>query len=271
MAKKKIGIYGVLESTANNKVEDLYLIVDEHAIAFSVKNTHSDTYQSFEYFVNDPENIGWNQLVAYLQNNSKLIQNTYNNIFFVMNNNSYVVTKKYSIEDHLLYKNELSLIHEIDPEAEVQIAPLANDKMLVFSIPDQLNILLTRSFPTGKWHHYAAYLMRNDTEGVNVTMFNNNFCVVIHQQGQLKLINHFKVGGDDQNTYTLLNTCSNAGIVPNVFSLTISGFDAEQLNWIKTMERYFANTTILMAPMEGIGINLNKEFPHHTYAPYFIF
>jgi len=53
MAKKKIGIYGVLESTANNKVEDLYLIVDEYAIAFSVKNNIANTYQCFEYFVND--------------------------------------------------------------------------------------------------------------------------------------------------------------------------------------------------------------------------
>jgi len=188
-----------------------------------------------------------------------------------MNNSSYIVTKKYSIADHLLYKNELSLLHEVSPEEEVQLAPLANDKMLVYSIPDHLNTLLTRSFPTGKWHHYTEYLLHHPKDGVNVTMFNNNFCVVIHQEGQLKLINHFKVGGDDQNTYTLLNTCTNAGIVPNVFSLTIAGFDAEQLNWIKTLQRYFADTTILMAPSEGIGSNLNKEFPHHTYAPYFIF
>jgi len=271
MAKKKIGIYGQLESTANNKVEDLYLIVDESSIAFSVKNNISNTYQCFEYFVNDPENFGWNQLVAYLQNNSKLIQNTYANICFVMNNSSYMVTKKYNIEDNLLYKNELSLLHEISPEEEVQLTPLANDKILVYAIPDQLNTLLTRSFPTGKWHHYTEYLMLHPKDGVNVTMFNNYFCVVIHQEGQLKLINHFKVGGDDQNTYTLLNTCTNADIVPNVFSLTIAGFDAEQLNWIKTLQRYFADTTILMAPNEGIGINLNKEFPHHTYAPYFIF
>jgi hypothetical protein len=31
----------------------------------------------------------------------------------------------------------------------------------------------------------------------------------------------------------------------------------QQLNWIKTLQRYFADTTILMAPNEGIGINLN--------------
>ena len=42
-------------------------------------------------------------------------------------------------------------------------------------------------------------------------------------------------------------------------------------DWMKTLQRYFADTTILMAPSEGIGTNLNKEFPHHTYAPYFIF
>ena len=271
MAKKKIGIYGNLESTANNKVEDLYLIVDEHSIAFSVKNIVSNTYRSFEYFVNDPENNGWNQLVAYLQNNSKLIQNTYNNIHFVMNNTSYIVTKKYKIEDTLLYKNELSLLHDITIDDEVQLTELSNDKILVFAIPDQLNTLLTRSFPTGKWHHYTEYLIGNNMDGIQVFLFANYLCMVIQENEQLKLINHFKVGGDDQNTYTLLSACTNAGVRPNAFSLNITGIATEQLNWIKFVEKYFASTTILMAPAEGIGINLNKEYPNHTYAPYFIF
>lgn len=95
--------------------------------------------------------------------------------------------------------------------------------------------------------------------------------MLIQDNGQLKLVNHFKVGGDDQNTYTLLSACTNAGIVPNKFSLSIAGLATEQLNWIKFVEKYFAKTFILMAPAEGIGVNLNKEFPQHTYAPYFIF
>ena len=272
MAKKKIGIYGVLESTANNKVENLYLIVDDHSIAFSVKNEVSNQFVSFEYFVNDPETQGWNQLVAYLQNNSKSIQNTYKNIYFVLNSASFVVTKKYSIDDALMYKNELALLHGTSLEEEVRVTPLGDDKVLIFSIPDALNTLLNRSFPTGKWHHYTQFLIQNKTQdGVGVFMFDTNFCIVIHQQGELKLINYFKVGGADQNTYTLLNTCSNAGIVPNTFSLTIAGFDPDQVHWIKTLDQYFANTHILLASHGGIGDTLNKEFPNHTYAPYFIF
>ena len=185
MAKKKIGIYNVLQSTANNKVEDLYLIVDDHSIAFTVKNINSNSYQSFEYFVNDSENMGWNQLVAYLQNNSKLIQNTYRHIHFVMNNASYIVTKKYDIEDTLLYKNELSLLHDIAEEEEVQLAQLPNGKMLVYTIPDQINTLLTRTFPTGKWHHYTEYLISTYTNGIQIFMFANDFCMLIHENGQL--------------------------------------------------------------------------------------
>ena len=271
MAKKKIGIYNVLQSTANNKVEDLYLIVDDHSIAFTVKNINSNSYQSFEYFVNDSENMGWNQLVAYLQNNSKLIQNTYRHIHFVMNNASYIVTKKYDIEDTLLYINELSLLHDIAEEEEVQLAELPNGKMLVYTIPDQINTLLTRTFPTGKWHHYTEYLISTYTNGIQIFMFANDFCMLIHENGQLKLVNHFKVGGEDQNSYTLLSTCANAGISPDKVSLTIAGLATEQFNWIKLIEKYFASTTIKMAPDEGIGVNLNNEFPHHTYAPYFIF
>jgi hypothetical protein len=74
MAKKKIGIYTDLVSTFNNKVEDLYLIVDKESIVFSVKNKISNEFVAFEHFVNTPDNIGWHQLIAYLQNNSKLTQ-----------------------------------------------------------------------------------------------------------------------------------------------------------------------------------------------------
>jgi hypothetical protein len=102
-------------------------------------------------------------------------------------------------------------------------------------------------------------------------MFANHFCVVIHENGQLKLINHYKVGGEDQNSFTLLSACSHAGIAPNSLSLSIAGLATDQFNWFKFIEKYFAKTTIVMAPEAGIGLNLNKEFPHHTNAPYFIF
>ena len=96
MAKKKIGLYSTLESTFNNKVEDLYLIVDHEQIVFSVKNNKNGEFVAFEHFVNSPDNVGWHQLIAYLQNNSKLIQSVFNNVLFVWNSPRYILTKKLS-------------------------------------------------------------------------------------------------------------------------------------------------------------------------------
>ena len=272
MAKKKIGIYGILESTANNKVDDLYLIVDEQSIAFSVKNIVSNEYRSFEYFVNDPENQGWNQLIAYLQNNSKLIQSIYHQIHFVINSPRFILTKSNVLDHPISYKNELYLVQGERVDEEIFTTHLADGQLVAFGVPDVLNTLLMRSFPTGRWHHYVEYLIHNTMQdGIGVYMFDLNYCIVIKEEEKLKLLNYFKVGGDDQNTYTLLNACSNASIAPHTKSLTVAGFEIAQLNWIDTLKQYFANTTILMAPDGGIGHSLNKDYPNHTYSPYFIF
>jgi len=93
---KKIGIYGVQESTANNKVEDLYLIVDDQSICFVVKNHINGAHIAFEYFENTTDQNGWNQLLGYLQNNSKLIQSYYRQVQFVMNTKRTLLTKNVS-------------------------------------------------------------------------------------------------------------------------------------------------------------------------------
>jgi hypothetical protein len=107
---KKIGIYGVQESTANNKVEDLYLIVDEQSICFVVKNHINGVYIAFEYFENTTDQNGWNQLLGYLQNNSKLIQSFYRQVQFVMNTKRTLLTKAVNSGADAFYHNEFSLV-----------------------------------------------------------------------------------------------------------------------------------------------------------------
>ena len=87
MANKKIGFYGKLESTANNKVENLYIIVNNTSIVFVVKHIEKNEFVSIEHFEQTEEASSWSPLLAYLQNNSSLIQNYYKNIFLVINNN----------------------------------------------------------------------------------------------------------------------------------------------------------------------------------------
>ena len=84
MANKKIGFYGKLESTANNKVENLYIVVNNTSIVFIVKNIVKNEFVSIEHFEQTEEATSWSPLLAYLQNNSSLIQNYYKNIFLVI-------------------------------------------------------------------------------------------------------------------------------------------------------------------------------------------
>ncbi len=272
MAKKKIGIYGQLQSTANNKVEDLYIIVDEQSICFSVKNIVSNEYVAFEAFTNTIENNGWSQLVAYLQNNSKLIQAIYRDIHFVMNSSRMILSKKQQISDLTIYLNELNIVQGEKYEEELMISSAGAQAVLVYSVPDALQSLLSRIFPTGKWRHYASFLIdHHDETGMYIQLFENNYILLIHNDSQIKYLQYQNISGDDQNVYTILNACKSIGMNPNNMSVFISGYNELEHVWVNNLVSYFENAAIKNAPESGIGATLNKEYPHHNYATYFIF
>ena len=272
MAKKKIGIYSALESTPNYKVEDLYLIVDNNNIVFSVKNKKTNQFLAFEHFANNADNIGWHQLVAYLQNNSKLIQGIYDNINFVWNSTRFVLTKKLVKEDTLLYQQELNLVHGVSNDEELYLTPFDDNNVLVFSVPDTLSTLLSRSFPTGKWHHYTEYVLATESENhVLIHLFEDNYCVRMVKEGKTQLINFFPIESNDQNCYNILNACSNANIETNHATLKVWGYHNLQHEFINTIAPYFKAGEIMEAPETGVSASLNTNYPQHIYSTYFIF
>lgn len=272
MAKKKIGIYGVQESTANNKVEDLYLIVDEQSICFVVKNHTNGQYIAFEYFENTPDQNGWNQLLGYLQNNSKLIQSFYRQVQFVMNTKNTLLTKAMHAGADAFYQNEFNVVFGQKMEEELQIQAIGQEQVMVYSVPDALSTLLTRSFPTGKWTNYVGSLIAsNQTDGVHLSVFDDYFIVLILNNGKSHFVNYFKQTGADQNKYLVLNACVQTNTNPNDSNLNVTGYSAERDMWIQDLSSYFANAHMQHAPDAGIGSTLNNEYPNHSYAPYFIF
>ena len=272
MAKKKIGIYGVQESTANNKVEDLYLIVDEQSICFVVKNHTNGQYIAFEYFENTPDQNGWNQLLGYLQNNSKLIQSFYRQVQFVMNTKSTLLTKAVSSGADTFYQNEFTLVFGTKMEEEIQAQAIGQDQVLVYSVPDALSTLLTRSFPTGKWTNYVSSLIAsNQADGLHLVLFDDYFIVLLLQNGKAHFLNYFNRTGADQNQYQVLNACVQTNTIPNETNLNVTGYSAERDQWIQALSSYFANAHMQHAPDAGVGSTLNKEYPNHSYAPFFIF
>ena len=282
MAKKKIGIYSPLASTPNQKVEDLFLIVDDHSIAFSVKNIEKNTFVAFEYFENEENVEGWGPLMAYLQNNSKLIHAIYRQVHFVLNHSHFLITKKYDSSDPLLYQNELNLLHGQLMDVEIQVNELVNGSMIVFAVPDSLITLLTRTFPIGKWKHYAEWVISTkmgqtaeDNGSVHIHLFETNYLLSIQDNGNLKNIKYITSSTPDQNCYSILNACQQLGVIPSQMHLQIVGLEHssnQEMNesWTQ-LGTYFFTTKVISTPSEGIGESLNKEFPHHRYATYFIF
>lgn len=272
MAKKKIGIYSQQESTANNKVEDLYLVVDDHSICFVVKNHTNGQFLSFEFFENTPDQNGWNQLLGYLQNNSNLIQAFYRQVHFVMNTKRTLLTKVATIDADAFYQNEFTLVFGSKMEEEIQTQPIGQDQILIYSVPDALSTLLTRSFPTGKWTNYiASTTSLNQTDGVYLSLFDEYFIVLIVQNGKPHFVNYFNRSGEDQNKYLVLNACVQCNITPDNSNLNVTGFSVDRDLWIQDLASYFSNAHMQHVQESGIGTTLNKEYPNHVYAPYFIF
>lgn len=271
MAKKKVGIYGILESTPNNKVEDLYLIIDEQSICFAVKNHIQEAYISFEHFANTPENNGWNELFGYFQNNSKLIQATYRHIHFVLNHRRCLLSKKQIDETNHLYQNEFNLVHSIQQEEELSIDVIHDQYVLQYAIPDALNTLLIRAFPTGKWQHYLSAMLLQEKEGVYIQLFENKFILCILKNGLPNFVRYYTLEETEDQKYHLLNACIQTGTMPNENHLILMGYLAERDHWVDELLPYFKSHAFISNAKENIGPQLAEAYPHNNYTPYFIF
>lgn len=272
MAKKKIGIYSNLESTANNKVEDLYLVVDNANIIFSVKNKKTNEIVAFEHFANNPENVGWHQMVAYLQNNSKLIHGIYGNILFVLNTPTFIVTNKLKKEDSLIYLEELNLVHGKGNDTELYITPYNDNLVIAFTVPDALSTLLSRTFPTGKWHHYVEFVLSNPINNeASIYLFENHYLLSIVKESKQQFIKYFLIEGDDQNSYHILNACQHGNLEIYSSNLKVWGYQNNQHAFIQKIATYFSKAEIVSSPNSGIGVSLNASYPENNYPTYFIF
>jgi len=272
MVQKKISIYGNLLSTANNKVENLYLIVDERSVVLVVKNTLLNEYVAIEHFEHSSDQPSWSQLFGFLQNNSILIHSVFNEIFFVMNGPRMLLSKEHNIANSLQYDNELKMIFGSVSDEEIYTNAIDAGHFIVYGVKDELSSLLTRTFPTGKWQHYVSYLLQNTIEKeVQLVFFDPQLIIHIKEVGQTKLLNYHLLGGKDQNIYTVLNACIQSGVDTNSVNLKVIGHLNNHSDFVQTLIPYFKGSSVTQINDAGIGATLNKEMPNPIYAPYFIF
>jgi Protein of unknown function (DUF3822) len=272
MGQKKLSVYGNLVSTANNKVEHLYLVIDQNSIVFVVKNTLVNEFVAIEHFKSTDDQTGWSQLIGFLQNNSTLIHSVYNKIYFVLNLPRMLLSKEHTVEDNLQYANELDLVFGKKQDEEIYTSLIDAKYNLVYSVPDELSALLSRTFPTGKWQHYAQFLIQNaGNSELQLTIFDQHIIVQIKDQGQIKFLNYYSLGGKDQNIYNILNACIQVGVDTNLLHLKLSGCAAPSANFVNALIPYFKSFETTAIADTGIGLELNKAYPNFSYAPYFIF
>jgi len=183
-----------------------------------------------------------------------------------------LLTKAVNTGADAFYQNEFSLVVGTKMEEELQLQKIGQDQVLVYSVPDALSTLLTRSFPTGKWINYLSSLVScNHSDGVCVTVFNDYFIVLIIQNCKPHFVNYFNRSSNEQNQYLVLNACVQANIQPKESNLNVIGYSADRDIWMQELASYFAGAHMQQAPEAGIGASLNADYPNHHYAPYFIF
>jgi hypothetical protein len=95
---------------------------------------------------------------------------------------------------------------------------------------------------------------------VQVRIFEDCFIIYIVEKGITKLLNYFPLEAEDQNIYTILNSCINAGIDINKFLLIVWGYEVSKHNFITKIEPYFAAKQIIQI----------EKLPN-AYSSYFIF
>ena len=80
------------------------------------------------------------------------------------------------------------------------------------------------------------------------------------EKGITKLLNYYPLETEDQNIYTLLNSCINAGIDTNNFLLKVWGHEEGKHTFITKTVPYFAAKQIIQI----------EQVPN-AYSSYFIF
>ena len=215
---------------------------------------------------------GFSPLLAYLQNNSKLMHAVYQHVHFVMNNSRVLISKSQHVKDHSIYQNELNMLFGNQSDQDLMVTPLHDDKVVVFSVPDMYQTLLTRAFPTGKWSHYLCSLLQNATEnGVYIYFFDGYFIGLIRDHNSVQFVKYFDETEDAQNVYNILNACKYAQINPNNAALYLIGFHPENNQWAIELGKYFKDAINEQASQNGVIKSLQQEYPQHHFATYFIF
>lgn len=271
MANKQIGIYGTLESTANYKVEDLYIIINSNSIQFSVKNINSNEYLSFESFENDGSN-NWSALLSYLQNNSSLIHGIYNQVHFVMNHSSFLLAKFVKEKSKETYLQEFEFLYGYLHDSEIMVHAIGTDKTIVYAVPDSLMTLLTRAFPTGNWSHYAAYLLQDNlANGLYLTIFESHFLIMLIKDAQVQILRYFNQADLAENLYQVLSLCTNFEFQANQETIFIKGYVESKHQWVEQLVRHFAQVELQENNNASMMKALQHAAPNFNYATYLIF
>ena len=272
MATKKLGIYGELISTANNKVEDLYVIVEAFAIHFLVKNTSKDSFVALESFEMNEQTDSYQSLIAFLQNKSNLILSYYRRVRFVNNQSPIVLSKKTTSEDPSIYNAEMQLLFGNVIDQEVVSNAINDNTDIVYTIPNALQTLLTTMFPTGKWVHYVQYFIEKNTQaGVYVQVFGNAALCIIRDENNILLAKYIASTNASDIIYTIMQSTEQMDLKLYDLQVVITGLDGHAETILNQFAKYTSSIQFIPNSDELVGSALKNEEAQQFYLSYLIF
>jgi hypothetical protein len=116
------------------------------------------------------------------------------------------------------------------------------------------------------------YVLAQDAQDAALLfLFEKNYCLRLVNDGKNQLVNHFQLEGDDQNCFTILNACSNILANTNEAHLKVWGIHQLQNSFVNAIVPYFKSFELVLDQIGDVQTSLNKNYPNHMYATYFIF
>jgi hypothetical protein len=271
MAKMIVGVYSKNISFTENKSSDLYITIDNENLFFSVKNSKNGLFVAFEHFKSASDEKGWDPLILFSQNNSKLINVLFKNVYFVWNNSRFVLTKKLLKQDILYYQQELNLVHGVNNTDEVYFNTIDDDLILAYSVPDELNNSLSKIFSNGIWHHYTEYIMKKEIDNnALICLFEKQFCLKIAKNGVAQLVNYFPLEGNVQNLYQIINACNHSSLDTNSASISVLGYNQDSHEFVNTIANYFKAGQVAESA-ENWDNEDKGNCPNNIYTTYLIY
>ena len=276
MARKKAGFYN--EDPISGSAFQLIIELDEQEMRCMSKTVDNGKIVAFEYFSLDKDQTeDWNDIFYEIKTISKLFNKNYKLVTcFFCTPESILVPEKFltatSAEDYL------NLIYGESSRMEVKYEKLIATRSFIntYRIKKSLAELLTRQFIIFQTSHVYTSLLndvmirrKNEEQLVKLQFYHGHFIMAIFKDAKIQMIQTFSFKIAEDALYYIIRGAQQFGINTEFAIVELSGMIDLNTELFLQLKKVYENIEIDTMEANGIMFDVNKEYAHHYFMPFF--